>query len=241
MILHYHRSNHIYDITYDIAYDSNVDIIVQIDDIIVHKIPMISYIWYVLWYHSLNYYIICYFIHMISYMILGRSGGNFFGQVVLVTVTRRASRDRIKSQTNFRIRRTETWVNAVVRWRGAGAPRGKGTIFHYGVKELDQSKIVFTLTVVVTAISSKIQLILQSIRFLTRKRLLQLCFVWWLPDLFLNNEPSIMSLNKELWKSILGCYLLPDYDFRDEFLVLQHARHPLPRAPWRAHTEFAFY
>jgi hypothetical protein len=50
-----------------------------------------------------------------------------------------------------------------------------------------------------------------------------------------------MSFNKELWKSILGCYSLPDYGFRDEFLVLKHAVRPLPRAPWRAHTELEFY
>ncbi len=61
---------------------------------------------------------------------------------------------------------------------------------------------------------------MQSIQFITWNRLLQLCFVRWLPDLFLNNEPSIISLNKELWNSIFKCYSLPDYDFRDEFLVL---------------------
>ncbi len=29
-----------------------------------------------------------------------------------------------------------------------------------------------------------------------------------------------MSLSKELWNSILGCYSLPDYDFRDDGVVL---------------------
>jgi hypothetical protein len=33
-------------------------------------IPMVSLIWYGLWYHSLNIYIMVYIIHMISYMIL---------------------------------------------------------------------------------------------------------------------------------------------------------------------------
>ena len=45
--LWYHTSswNHIYDITYDIAYDRNAasDVMVQIYDIMVHKIPMIHH------------------------------------------------------------------------------------------------------------------------------------------------------------------------------------------------------
>jgi hypothetical protein len=88
-----------------------------------------------------------------------------------------AGRDRINSTTKFHIRWTENSVNADVLWRSAGAPRRKGTIFHYGGKEMKQNKIVFASTVIITARSSKIQLILQSIRFLTWKRLLQLCFV----------------------------------------------------------------
>ncbi len=48
-----------------------------------------------------------------------------------------AGRDRINSKTKFHIRWTETSVNADVQWRGASAIRGKGTIFHYGVKELE--------------------------------------------------------------------------------------------------------
>ncbi len=40
-------------------------------------------------------------------------------------------------------------TSLVVPWRGAGAPRGKATIFHYGVKGLEQNKIVFASTVII--------------------------------------------------------------------------------------------
>ncbi len=72
----------------------------------------------------------------------------------------------------FHVRWTEISVNADVLWRGDGAPRGKtwSTIFHYGVKQLEQNKIVFDSTIT-TAMSSKIQFILQSSRFLAWRRL----------------------------------------------------------------------
>ena len=64
-----------------------------------------------------------------------------------MTVTRRAVRDRINSTTKISHTVTENSVNADVLWRCAGAPCGKGTILHYGVKEIEQNKIVFASTV----------------------------------------------------------------------------------------------
>jgi hypothetical protein len=55
---------------YDMDYDMNQDIIVQIKDIIVHELPMISYMWYGLWGHRLNHDIIAEIIYIISCLTL---------------------------------------------------------------------------------------------------------------------------------------------------------------------------
>jgi hypothetical protein len=86
-----------------------------------------------------------------------------------------------------------------------GAPRGKRTSYHYKVKERDQIKTVFALSVdSAMSCMTKLQFIFRNRKFLTRKNLFVAMLMLQLSDKFIHDSYSCIL--SRVCVNHLACY-----------------------------------